>query len=369
MLPALALYGSLVMGNAWNSVGIEALSFAYMGVYLLLGVDDKFWHAINPHLTILFYLSAAAIFLYFEVPMVQIIEEGYAERYGDVNRYAYTIGSSLRPLLGAGLLLGIWGLVRRDTGTWKYAQAPAPFVYFAVEAGIFKFRSAAGFVLLGVLSFLLLRPLLERRIRVSRVVWVLLIVAAAGGYFVTTESGAILGQRTFEDTQNEKPFDSRIRELEAFVVDLKWEIVTGRGLGGSFDASDLFQSPGSERWTTMHFGIVVFALKGGLVMLAIFLSFVLPAFRRRAAWWYQNPCNLSAALLLPVYLIFILLNPFLLAPEGLMLNAPLMLILSRFGRRMELDAARKGFWVLATNPAGVWSYRSRQTAMRGAVGR
>lgn len=337
MVPALGLYGSLAFGNAWNTIGIEALSLIYMGLFALLGVDDRFWHAIDGHLTILFYLTATGIFLYYDVPMVQVLDEGSSEQIGDFSRYSFTIGSTLRPLLGPGVLLGIWGLIRRDTRLWKCMQIPAPFVFFAIEGGIFKFRSTAVFVLLAFLGFLVLRPLLEHRARVGTAILLVLLSVAAGQYFMTTESGAVLERRAFEDTQGEGLLDVRRSELQAYVSDLGLQVLIGRGLGGSFDAISVFHREAASRWTTLHFGVFVFSLKGGLALFATFVSFVLPGLRFRSASWYQNPCNLSAALLLPAYAVLICLDPFNMAPEGLMFDLPLMMILSRFGRRENLD--------------------------------
>ena len=53
--------------------------------------------------------------------------------------------------------------------------------------------------------------------------------------------------------------------------------------------------------------------------------------------WYQNPCNLAAALLIPVYMIYFVLAPFSLFPESLIAYVPMMMILARFYRRKSLD--------------------------------
>jgi hypothetical protein len=67
----------------------------------------------------------------------------------------------------------------------------------------------------------------------------------------------------------------------------------------------------------------------------MFLSFVLPGLSIRGRSWYANPLNLTAALLVPIYLISFIINPIALSPDALLSILPAMMILSRFGTRMD----------------------------------
>jgi hypothetical protein len=310
-----------------------------MGVFLLLGVDDRVWYGLDKHLTVVCYVGAALIVLYYQEPL----PEFYGVHIGDllepgeplINfRSTNSTAILLRPLIGPALLLGMRGLVRRDGGVWRIAQIAALPVFFACEVGIFKFRSEAIFCALTIISFLLLRPLLEKRLRPTMSV-ILLSVALLGlGYYVSTESFQLFANRQVVETTG--PLDYRLQELEACRTDLGWQLLVGRGLGGTFDVSSVRVGvEGADKWMTLHFGLAVLMLKGGVLLLAMFLSFVLPGLWVRGRSWYANPLNLTAALLVPIYLISFIINPIALSPDALLSILPAMMILSRFGTRKD----------------------------------
>jgi hypothetical protein len=335
----LGIYG-ILLGNDWNLIYRETFLCVEMGVFLLLGIDDRFWYGLDKHITCAFYLGVALILIYYQVPIPEfyglhmntLLEPGEPiVNFRSTNSTAVL----LRPLLGPGVLIGMWGLVRRDGGVWRIAQIAALPAFFACEVGIFKYRSEAIFAALAVASFLLLRPMLEKRLRPTMSVILLSVVLLGLAYYVSTESYQLLERRQEESVNG---MDYRFDELDALRADLGWQILVGRGLGGTFDASAVRAGEeGADKWMTVHFGLVVLMLKGGIPFLVMFLSFIVPGISIRARSWYANPINLTAALLLPIYILWFIVDPIALTPDAVLLILPPMMLLARFGTRQTLD--------------------------------
>jgi hypothetical protein len=329
------VYG-FARGNAWKPIGTEAIAFSYMGVFLLLCGDDCIMASLEKHLTALFYVAALLNLLYYKVPAVLIGPDDVTYGVSEiVDRLTNTLGHSFRPMLGTGLLLGVWGLVLGKRGPWKYLQCLALPTFFVCEVGLYKYRAEATYVLLTCLSVLLVRPILQRRFNAAPVVLLVLIIVGGGAYYTTTDSWRLLDRRAFQDTQSNPLTKTRIREVSDLWEQMGWRILVGNGLGGTFDASDLYriEAPATARQRTMlHFGFLILLLKGGGAFLLIFLSLLWPCFSLRNMSWYRNPYNLTAALLLPIYLLKFLLNPDVLDPlPGTVLTYfPAMFVLSRF---------------------------------------
>lgn len=338
LIGGLAFYG-LARGNPLNSVGHEAIVLSIMGVTLFLGTDDRAWYAVDKHLTILFWLGVVLLItpnLYVALPEVKGAE------FVDVSdRFSGTIASLLGPLTASGLFLGVWGLVSNRCGIWKVLQVLAPVASVGIYAGVFLFRSAAAYFLITLVSCLVLRPLLERKVRLVASVLIILAIVPAVAFYSLTESADRLMQRVNGEISGENGlFGERVAEVKACVSDLGWETVIGRGLGGTFDASGIYIYESAKQWGTMHFGVLVFGLKGGILLMWTFIGFVVPGMRIRKRVWYQNPCNMTATLLSPVSFLGIATGPFSLIPEAAIAYLPLMLMLARFGRKEQPESGK-----------------------------
>jgi len=358
LLALFAVYG-FVRGNDWTVVGKEGVAFCYLAFFLILGGDDRFWAYINKPLTVLFYVSSLLVVLFAYTPMVQAVGDDVFQDFGApievAHRHIFSLGYSLRPLMFSGLLLGFWGLVGKHKGLWRYLQMFAPFALFACDVGLFLFRSTGIYILLGGASYLFLRPFFERRAQSGKSILFLVVAAIGIVAFAKTDISDYVLARTFEETQKEGLFESRNAELKAYLDQAGWGALLGRGVGGGFDASGAFaaaQGPDSRQafsnWGTLHYGILIFFLKGGIVMLALFISMLAPGLRRRSRRWYRNPCNLTAALLFPTSVLMVVTDPFVLGVEGLLFMLALMVPLSRFGTRETPQTRRLP--VFSTNP-------------------
>lgn len=338
LLVVLCAYGVL-RGNFVAEAGKELILLWFFAAVWIIGANDRFWYAMEKPLTVMFYLAVPLIFLYLKVPAPLTTYQGTtASNLNYIGaRYIGTLGFSFRPLIGAGMFLGVWGMIRPGGGKWRVFQIGAFFLAFILDAGVFKFRGAAAFYGLAVISFLILRPFLEYRRRPKMTV--LLIVVAVVGMFIffQTDAGQRLLWRFAGGASHAPILASRLNELHVYLSQMGGQVLIGRGLGGTYNAYAVYGIPAAYYWKTTHFGLLVFTLLGGVVMLGLFLAMLLPGLILRPKQWYQNPCNLAAALLFPVLLAQFTLDPLGLAPKSLLTYLPAMMVLARYGRPVELD--------------------------------
>lgn len=363
LVALLAFYG-IARGNDFITIGKELTGFCYIGLFLILGGDDRFWAHINKPMTVLFYIGTFLVVAFANTPMVQSLGdevfETLAVPVSVAHRNIQSLGFTLRPLLSSGLLLGLWGLVGKDRGVWRFLQVSAPFALFGVDVGLFLFRSAGLSIVLTGVSYLVLRPFLERRARAGKSILVLAIATVGITIFASTVTSGYLLDRMSGQTGEGGMFESRNAEVGAYLDQAGWGGLFGRGLGGVFDASTVYAQAGEVynresfgKWGTMHYGILVFFLKGGIVMLALFVSILIPGFRRRSRLWYRNPINLTAALMTPISVLLVITDPVTLTVESMLPMLVLMGPLSRFGRRKTLDVGRTE--VYRTNSERKWA--------------
>jgi len=330
---ALCLYAFL-RKTPLDNVTREAIAFCYIGIFLLLGCDDRFWKAAIYHLTIIFYTGAFLIFLFYRVEMPWTSALANTD-FNELNgRFTNSIGYSLRPLIASGLTLGMLGLVNMKKGVAAFLSLLPLLIFFVINAGIFQFRST--FVILAVMicSYLLIRPVLERRARPGTSTIIIITVLLTAGLFTTTETFRLISERRILNNGQLVVFESRQLELNEYISDIGYGALVGRGMGGTYDATAVYGDKGIE-WSVLHFGILGFTLKGGVVCLLVFASFLWPGFIIRNPRWYKDPYNLTAALLFPILLIQFILNPISFTPGMIILYASQMMVIARFGKRIS----------------------------------
>ncbi len=331
----LAFVYGMKSGNSWNLAGKEGITLFLFSLPLLLGVSDKFWEFISKYLTVVTYVGFALIMMYYRTPAPIISYEGTqdASNAWVGIRYLGTLGMEFRVLVAPALFLGIWGAIQKRRNLWSGLQMLAFALGFWVEVGLFKFRGVAALYAFALAMYVVVRPVLEKRQRPGMTALVLGGGAICAGVLLSLPSGEVLMDR-FGGTTGVSMFQARQLEVTALVSDLGHEIIVGRGLGGGYDASEIY-GPSGRNWTTTHFGILVFALKGGAPLLATFVTIVVPGFWRRSSEWYQNEKNLTAAVLFPVYVGLFVVNPFTLNPVMILGYAAPMMVLGRFARRED----------------------------------
>jgi hypothetical protein len=306
-------------GNLVNMIFKDTIGFLILVFLLLLGRYDTVWKALRKPLVILFYVSFALILLTYRMPGLTTDLSGNTSvlQTRDIGRNLNTIGASLNLLMGSGLLLGAWGLVRQRTDTWRILMIGALPVYSFVEAGLFEFRGALITVALLLVSFVVPLSILRRRFPFKAILALAIVVVGVIGFLFSR--GDELGvMRRFEREDN--IFASRIEEANTFFDDMQpIDLVIGRGMGGWYVgpiwATGAFVD-GKPHWTANHFGFLAFVLRGGFPMLLFMATFVAPIVMPKSPLWRRNEYNLAAAVLTPVLLFNIIANPVVIDPDG-----------------------------------------------------
>lgn len=331
LLVALFAYG-IARGNSPTGAGKELIALWFFSTLWITGIDDEIWTVATKSLTVVFYVAAVLIFLTTDIVAPVTTEAGTADAdYQFIgSRRTNTLAFQFRPLISSGIFLGIWGMLHRGGKGWKVLQVVAFFVAFAIQVGLFKFRSSSGMFALLILSFIILRPLFDSRRRIVLTASLAATSAVGAIAFCFTESGRQLLFR-FLDPEGHPILGSRFDEIKVYFKQVGLEAFIGRGLGGYFDAREAIKKESAAQWLTLHFGILVFSLKGGVAMLCLFVSILMAAIRIRPKSWFANPCNLTAVVYFPVLIVQFMTVPFGLSPDSLLSYFPPMLVLSRFG--------------------------------------
>ena len=323
------LYG-LLRGNYMVYVVKEFLWLLIFTVFLMIGLCDRIWGPIVKCITVMFYISA--ILMLFTIDKINPVAEllGGVQNV-DGTRYTNSLAIGFRAYISTGLFIALWGAVSRRDGAWNFFMIGALFVQVALNVLLFKFRSEALFGVVAVASLLLLRPVYERKIRIGLSAFFVVLSIAGVVLLVSTDTFAQFLERARYSTIDEGMFYSRNMELSWYLNDLGGEVFIGRGVGGAFDGFGMIRADEtSSLWKTLHYGALVFTLKGGILLILSFLSFIIVGLRFFPQWWYQNPRNMVAALYLPLLLILFSMLPIALLPEQGCRAAIYGMILSRF---------------------------------------
>ena len=333
----------VALKNRLPVVGKEAIILFVMGISLILGCDDLAWQKLEKPLVVMFYVALVIVIWGRNIAAVTTTytgTEGGGAAYSVGSRAISTLASNLKPLMGAGLFLGAIGMVRPKTDIWRFLELFAIPASFVVFVGIFKFRGALVSIGLLIMTYLLVRPVLEGKMRVKLSAFLMVCILIGGAYFVTTKAFEILSSRFTQYTEyseEEGALSSRLHELELFRKDIGMWWVPGRGIGGTFSTGGAAYGDSGYEWGTLHFGVLGFLLKGGVWMFMLFLSFIITCLKIKPRQWYQNPYNMAATLMLPVLMVRFFLNPIGLGPESVFTYLTSMFCLARFARREELD--------------------------------
>jgi hypothetical protein len=310
----------------------SAVALLMLILMLYLGRYDAVWRAIRKPLIITFYAGAVLLLLTFRLPHVVTTLEGSQEKVSQWDaRNIDTIGYSVRPVLEIGLLLAAWGLVQRRTDRWRILQLCALPVVFAIDVLIFAFRSSALSLVGIVMTFTLLLPMAQKRLRPGVVVAVLF----SGLTLLALASPTHSFQRFIKRfSQEQGVFDARLSESRALFEQLDGiDILVGRGLGGWYEGPSWAPAPllhGVRHWQATHLGFLQFVLVGGIPFLLLASSFVVPVIFRKPPGWYSNEHNLAAFLLAPTLIVQIVLNPVSFDPDGFFVFFTWAFCFSRF---------------------------------------
>ena len=326
----LMLINGYLRRNELFHLGTELGFFLIFAFFLLVGGHDRVWHVIDRPMTIMVYITFALMITFRDTIASQLMDTAY-----DPNlRLTNTIAYGLRPMMVPAIYIFIWGCVNMRNRFWKVLQICTIVPLLVTEVGFFQFRSALGVILLAIVLVLLVYPLLQhRRIRPANYILVVLIALIGFGFLIQSDFWIGFIERIQHTRYHQTSiFASRQVELDVFFRQMGPDVIWGRGLGGSFDASSVFiRQENADRWRTVHYGIFSLVLRGGLPFFALILTFFLPAFRRKPQSWYDNPCNTASVLFIPLILTNLAVAPFLVSLSWTTRYLWFALVMARLG--------------------------------------
>ena len=330
MLLILLAYG-IINGNEVLAVIREFIFLWLFSELLIAGVNPLFWHAINPFLTISFYVATPIMLLYYNVPGIVTDELGsdflHTAEIG--GRFTWSLVYEIKSLVASGIFLALWATIcsPAQPKLIRALQLIAPLFQFFFTVVLFQFRGGAFIFILATLSFFIIRPLLDhQKVRNT----MLILTGGIIGLIIYAQSEAftLLQYRAFEATQSSGIFESRTSEFADFINDMSLDIVIGRGLGGTFDASNTFGEiqENAHKWGTLHFGMGIFLLKGGFALLILFMYFLVPT-RLSVIYRTSSRYHLIAVLYYPIIMFSYIMNPFSLSAANICKYIPIFLML------------------------------------------
>lgn len=337
-----AFLHGLLRGNNKNDIANEAILLWSLASLTGAATNPLVFRYITRTITVIFWVVFPIICVNLNTPTIEITVDGISQRaYEEIdNRYIASLGYEFAVFTGTGIFLGVLGIVSVGTESRRVrlAQIAALLACIALDVIIFKFRGALVVAVLTMLSLTLLRPLLENRSRPSAFAIVMAIGACLAAALVLTEQGKSQGERWREHDSigSRGIFASRNLELQHYIDNMGVDLLLGRGLGGAFDAYDAIRIEAAIQWKTLHYGILVFSLKGGVPLLLSFTFIFLKIFRLRHKQYYSVQENLAATLYAPVICFQVLLGPFALMPSAIILYIPAMLVFGRALARPEV---------------------------------
>ncbi len=306
-LVALFAYGYL----ARNSVRFMLLDLApYLIVlaFLILGRYDQVWRDLEIPAVLLFWAGLAVVAVGLSRPNVELSYGGIimASAVVAVERSSVaTLGYDLAPLLGLAPLLFALAFLRPRWGLLKLLGVAGMVACLGLQV-YFQKRAPTARLLAYVAMATVIIPFLSKRLRMGTAL--LLIGGLAALYVLIGQERIGLLRQRYEMRDV-----SRFEEAQAMLAELSMrEYVFGRGLGGYFTPP-----PGWEAGTepvgrrgemgnaSLHIGMLVPFLKGGVLFCLIYYAFFLPAVYRKRPGWHQNVYNSAAMLVLPVYWVFL----------------------------------------------------------------
>ena len=331
--------------NEISQIGREACVFTSFGAMLVLLGQPGWWDRLCKHLVYIGIGAAILVAIYADTPNIEVTSDSinYDPSALLSSRRVNSLGFMLNALLDVAPLVAVTYYRHaklRWVGVLGLVLGMMSYIYTII---IFQFRGAVfSFAVLIMMNMLIS----ARRRQVAQMLRIAIVTVGLIGavlYVSRWEEFSQLQERfrgTDTKEASEGIMSSRLWEARALVRDLgTQEYFTGRGLGGTYNAFEVFEIESSARWPTVHFGILVFMLKGGILLLAIYILLMVrsatSALRHTFLGYEAEPI----AVYLPVVLAGSFLLPFPLTMDNLFTWIPIAACFSILGRRPGLPEA------------------------------
>lgn len=305
-LIVLSIYG-IFQGNLLRNIFIELWAYSVVICFMILGQYDRVWRDLEKPFIVIFWAAFAMVVSAIPYARQHLLDGGLSSVDFISSRPTYTLAYDLS------LLLDIWPVIftlALVSGKFRFQNILAIGVivaYIAIEI-FFQKRAptvrAGTYLLVGVLVLQYGKPF-----RISKLLPIALISTLI--VFMMLPTAALFDR--FAETDNSRFEEVRVAFSEMDGLDL----LIGRGMGGYVELKELrhrlvqqvVNENGDYGRTILHIGAFYPVLKGGVVFFLLHLSFLWPFIARfRDSKWMQNDYNRVSVIVLPVYVIFRLIE-------------------------------------------------------------
>jgi len=323
LLTALLLYGFL-RGNTPRLIAHEMIVLYSLGIFLIVGTDDKVCRSIIKYSTVVFWAAFILSAFTYDIRVNEADLNLFASGADNQGRYVDSVAYMFfRPFISLGLPLFIYGWLEKNR-RWHYLQILALVGYIVINVMIFKFRGAL--VLAGLVgaAAILMHTSITRKIKLILLAMAAIIVVFG---WIGTKEGSLFTKRAKKFDTTNKAIEYRLPESERYFKVMGYEWLWGRGLGGTFkyNNTDWGRNRGG-----VHIGWVTFTLKGGLPLLIIMLSSF-------GSWIGKkrklDPYHTVAWFWIPIAFVDWLVNPIALNVPYMLGYGLTFLLMARFGKR------------------------------------
>ena len=307
VLGLLAIAG-LLKGYGVRAVADDLWIYLYFLLFVILGRYDEVWRDLEKPLILFFWLLFALTIwgLFLPRPLVneygELVFVDIAQDRPTIN----TAGYEFHRILGFWPLVFMLGCLSRLRITWRMLAVASAFAFLVLSVA---FQKRAPFVrtLLYMLPplLILLASVQRRRFLLGFAILFCLVLGLA----FTVRTSVFQQLETRYRAEASLWESSRLVEARAMFDDLQWpEYIFGRGLGGYYtpppdwDAGVVrISEQGDLGRRSLHIGILVPILKGGVLFWIVTYSLYWPVLRPRRRLWYSSPLNMCAVAIIPVY--------------------------------------------------------------------
>ena len=309
----LMIYG-LIGRNFFRAVETEMAVFLTLFAFLVLGRYDQVWRDLEKPLLVYFWIGLVLVLIGLgrsgTVAWQEAIGFTVTERVGErLTRETNTLAYDIRYVLKFWPVLFALSYFQRR---WNLMGLGTVICVLALQVASFKFRSMVAYGLLQVLMVIVVVPVLQKKVKLGTALSVLLGLGI--GYL------AVSGTSDYRELMLRfaagQRWEGRLREVRAMLGELNVaEYLVGRGLGGHYHSPPRW---GAGRRTlkgryvtgAVHMGVFWLLLRGGLILIFVFGSFVYPMLLKKPPGWYENRYNVVAMAVLPVSILFVFMVPF-----------------------------------------------------------
>ena len=295
-------------GNGLRAIADDLWIYLYFLLFVMLGRYDEVWKDLEKPLIILFWILFILTLWGLSLPRPFVNEYGevvfldIAQDRPTVN----TAGYEFHRILGFWPLVYMLGCLQRQRLLWRVLAIASVFAFLALTV-IFQKRAPFARTLMYALAPLIISLISVRRTRVLFSLAVLSGLTAALAAIVSTDAFKQLDTRYRTDAPLLE--SARIIEARAMFEDLHLsEYITGRGLGGYYAPPPDWEAgvvkindQGELGRRSLHIGLLVPILKGGMLFWLIYYSLYWPVLKLRHRRWYGVPPNMCAIAIIPVY--------------------------------------------------------------------